>query len=102
VLTCLAVLFKPLSRSLVDNRTYRGPKARPLPAYNRFGQATGNLSNIREESVELEDSNKLRDEVYRDFHSNTFQDDEYDDTEDEGDMADWDEESTLVAMLHDE
>lgn len=96
-------MFKPLDRSFADNRTYnRGPKGRPLSSYNRFGQATGNLSNIREESVELEGGSRLRDEVYRDFHTNTFQDNEYNDTEDEDDMADWDEESTLVAMLHDE
>jgi hypothetical protein len=31
-----------------------------------------------------------------------FQGGDDDDTEDEVDIADWDEESTLVAMLHDE
>lgn len=101
MLTRLSVV-KPLGRSLADHRAYRVPKGRPLPSYNRFAPATGNLSNIQEENMEPEGSSKLRDEVYRNFHTNTFQDDDFDGTEDEDDMADWDEESTLVAMLHDE
>lgn len=96
-------VFKPLDRFLANSRSYRSPKARPLPAYNRFGQATGHLSNIREESVDFEGSRlPPGDEVSRDYNSNTLREDEYNDIEDEDDMADWDEESTLVAMLHDE
>ena len=69
MLTCFVVL-KPFDRSPANYRSNGGPKSRGLPSHNRFGQATSNLSNIREESVESEGDNKLRNDVYCEFHTN--------------------------------
>jgi hypothetical protein len=53
--------------------------------------------------MDQEDDTRLRDEDYREFQTNDFVEEEQGyDSEDEDDMADWDEETTLVAMLHNE
>ena len=46
-----------------------------------------------------QDDTRLQDEAYREFHTKI---EEQQDSEDEDDMADWDEEATLVAMMHTE
>lgn len=65
----------------------------------------GNLSNIREESTELEGDRRRQDTSYRALNptqaDNSHQlEDDFEEEED--DMAEWDEESTLVAMMHNE
>jgi hypothetical protein len=48
-----------------------------------------------------QDDTRLQDEAYREFHTKDLVE-EQQDSEDEDDMADWDEEATLVAMMHTE
>ena len=45
----------------------------------------------------------MRDEAYHEFHTNELVEEQHNhDSEDEDDIADWDEETTLVAMMHNE
>lgn len=48
-----------------------------------------------------QDDTRLQDEAYREFHTNDLVEEQRD-SEDEDDMAYWDEEATLVAMMHTE
>lgn len=57
------------------------------------------MSYIREESAEVDDSRGLREDTYRDLHTNDMVDREDEDQSDDDDVAEWDEESTLVALL---
>jgi len=92
--------FKPPKRSPTS---YNGPRNRHLPSFSRFGQATANLSKIREESLDQEDDARMRDEAYHEFHTNELVEEQHNhDSEDEDDIADWDEETTLVAMMDNE
>lgn len=67
------------------------------PSLNRVSRASANLSNIREESMEMTEDRQTGDDTYHDLRTNDFEDDE-----DEDDMAEWDEEATLVALLENE
>jgi hypothetical protein len=82
---------------------YNGYRNKPLPSFSRFGPVKANLDKIHEESSDQGVDTRLRDETYREFHTNEFVEVQQDDeTEDEDDMADWDEETTVVAMLQNE
>ena len=66
---------------------------------------SGDLSRIREDSAEVEESrgHRHRDETYRDLHTNDLSDNEEEGLNDaDEDVAEWDEESTLVALLDSE
>jgi hypothetical protein len=95
-----ATLVLKLSTERSFPAGYDSHRNKPPPSYNRFRKAA-NLSKTREESPEVDA--RQRDDSYRDFHSNEFVEGKQDyDNEDEDDIAEWDEESTIVAMLHDE
>lgn len=95
--------------TLTNITAFKWPKRSPIPIQPRRGKENvfisrsntvlgGNLSRIREESTELEG---FRDDTYRDLQTNDLPgDEEKDDFEDvDDDVAEWDEESTLVALL---
>lgn len=69
---------------------------------NRVPRAMANLSNIREESAELGGDRQKLDDTYRDLRTNDFREDDNDEDEDNDDLAEWDEEATLVALLENE
>lgn len=75
-----------------------------IPSQSRFDQEISNLSGAREESFNKEDiTGRARDDTYREFHTNDNEDNQQDsEDEDSDDLANWDEESTLVAMLDSE
>jgi hypothetical protein len=96
LLTCLAAL----RRSPIG---YNGFRNKPLPSFSRFRPVKANLDKVHEESLDHGVDKRLRDEAYREFYTNEFVEVQQDDeTEDEDDMADWDEETTIVAMLQNE
>ncbi|KZP21220.1 hypothetical protein FIBSPDRAFT_1044378 [Athelia psychrophila] len=72
-----------------------------MPTFHSNAVHGGNLSDIREESTELE---VFRDDNYRDLHTNSLpgDDEEFDFEDVDDDVAEWDEESTLVALLDSE
>ncbi|KAF7975846.1 hypothetical protein HWV62_8417 [Athelia sp. TMB] len=66
---------------------------------------SGDLSRIREDSAEVEESrgHRHRDETYRDLHTNDLSENEEKELDGaDEDVAEWDEESTLVALLDSE
>lgn len=96
--TCHITVIRQLKRSPVQIKPRGGKENALLSRANAVRES--NLSRIREESTELEG---FREDTYRDLHTNNLRNDDDDDAEDvDDDVAEWDEESTLVALLDSE